>query len=417
MFYARPFGARAFPDVCAHQGGRHAISSSCWFPSPASSISRRRARALADRHLGVVLAARVNLEPRPRHRRYAGRMRRASPTLQACVEIARRSAPRSSAGRSTARRSCSPAGRRRPCPEDERSGARIDGSSRGSGAPAQTRRKRRRSVLAVEPLNRFETDIGNTAAPALRARRGGRLSGGRRHARHVPHEHGGSDMLDHAIRQAGRRSRPFPGEREPSRLRRHRPCRLAADCRALQRSAIAGRSRWNRSAATTRRLGVPLAQWRAAARDEDTDLAASVGLSARERWRRAAGMSPLRIGWIGCGTHANEMLLPQLARHDVVLAALCDIDRPTRLGADGPALRRPRGAHARATGTHCWRAATSMRSASPRAQRPMLRSDPPRLARGLPLFIEKPPAADAASAKALAGGGRESPASRALSAS
>ena len=41
---------------------------------------------------------------------------------------------------------------------------------------------------------------------------------------------------------------------------------------------------------------------------------------------------PLRIGWIGCGVHANEMLLPQLTRHDVALAALCDTDAD-RLGA------------------------------------------------------------------------------------
>ena len=28
-------------------------------------------------------------------------------------------------------------------------------------------------------------------------------------------------------------------------------------------------------------------------------------------------MSKLRIGWIGCGTHANEMLLPQITRFDI----------------------------------------------------------------------------------------------------
>ena len=37
--------------------------------------------------------------------------------------------------------------------------------------------------------------------------------------------------------------------------------------------------------------------------------------------------SPLRLGWIGCGTHANEMLLPQVTRHDVVLQAICDISQ------------------------------------------------------------------------------------------
>jgi myo-inositol 2-dehydrogenase / D-chiro-inositol 1-dehydrogenase len=37
-------------------------------------------------------------------------------------------------------------------------------------------------------------------------------------------------------------------------------------------------------------------------------------------------MTSVRMAWIGCGTHANEMLLPQLMRHDVTLAALCDTD-------------------------------------------------------------------------------------------
>ena len=45
-------------------------------------------------------------------------------------------------------------------------------------------------------------------------------------------------------------------------------------------------------------------------------------------------MSKLRIGWIGCGTHANEMLLPQLIRFDTRIAALCDVD-PGRLNATG----------------------------------------------------------------------------------
>ena len=34
----------------------------------------------------------------------------------------------------------------------------------------------------------------------------------------------------------------------------------------------------------------------------------------------------LKIGWIGCGIHATQMLLPQLVRHDVEIVGLCDID-------------------------------------------------------------------------------------------
>src|SRR4051812_28624910 len=58
-------------------------------------------------------------------------------------------------------------------------------------------------------------------------------------------------------------------------------------------------------------------------------------LFAREpRFRREPGMSKLRVGWIGCGTHANEMLLPQITRFDVALTALCDVDAG-RLNASG----------------------------------------------------------------------------------
>ena len=36
-----------------------------------------------------------------------------------------------------------------------------------------------------------------------------------------------------------------------------------------------------------------------------------------------------RMVWIGCGRHAQQMLLPQLQRHDVELVGVCDIDATT----------------------------------------------------------------------------------------
>jgi len=42
----------------------------------------------------------------------------------------------------------------------------------------------------------------------------------------------------------------------------------------------------------------------------------------------------LKVGWIGCGTHATQMLLPQFVRHDVEIIALCDVDG-TRLAQAG----------------------------------------------------------------------------------
>jgi len=106
----------------------------------------------------------------------------------------------------------------------------------------------------------------------------------------------------------------------------------------------------------------------------------------------------MRIGWIGCGTHAGEMLLPQLVRLPVRLAAIADID-PGRLAligdrygvtkryADGAALIAAGGIDAvgMAVGPrqHSAFAALALKA-------------------GLPVFIEKPPAATAAEAQALA---------------
>ncbi|MBN9458067.1 MAG: Gfo/Idh/MocA family oxidoreductase [Bosea sp.] len=110
--------------------------------------------------------------------------------------------------------------------------------------------------------------------------------------------------------------------------------------------------------------------------------------------------SPLRLGWIGCGTHANEMLLPQVARHDVVLQAICDIS-PENLAATG---RRYGIAPANQLGD--WRAllARTDIDAVGLAMGPQQHHEVglAAIARGLPLFIEKPPAATSRQAQELA---------------
>jgi myo-inositol 2-dehydrogenase / D-chiro-inositol 1-dehydrogenase len=111
-------------------------------------------------------------------------------------------------------------------------------------------------------------------------------------------------------------------------------------------------------------------------------------------------MSALRIGWIGCGTHANEMLLPQLLRHDVRLTALCDTD------ADRLGRTAQRYGVAEADRTRDWQALLARGdidavgiAAGPTAHH---RIGLAALARGLPVFAEKPPAATAAEAEELA---------------
>ncbi|CAN5227877.1 Gfo/Idh/MocA family oxidoreductase [soil metagenome] len=111
-------------------------------------------------------------------------------------------------------------------------------------------------------------------------------------------------------------------------------------------------------------------------------------------------MARLRIGWIGCGTHANEMLLPQLTRYDVTLAGLCDLDEG-RLAAT--ALRF--GVEPSRT-TRDWRALLARDdidaigiAAGPAAHAEIGRAA---IERKRPVFIEKPPAATAAEAQKLA---------------
>lgn len=106
----------------------------------------------------------------------------------------------------------------------------------------------------------------------------------------------------------------------------------------------------------------------------------------------------VRIGWVGCGVHANEMLLPQLARHDVKIVALCDIDAER--------LARTAARYGVAQTTRDWRDVVARVdidaigvAAGPAAH---LEVGLAALAKGLPVFAEKPPAATAVEARKLA---------------
>ena len=105
----------------------------------------------------------------------------------------------------------------------------------------------------------------------------------------------------------------------------------------------------------------------------------------------------IKIGWIGCGTHATQMLLPQLVRHNVEIAALCDVD-PGRL-ADAS---RQFGV-TRLTNDAAELIATPGLDAVGMAVGPdqHLAFGLAALGRGLPVFMEKPPAGTAAGAREL----------------
>lgn len=105
----------------------------------------------------------------------------------------------------------------------------------------------------------------------------------------------------------------------------------------------------------------------------------------------------LKIGWIGCGVHATQMLLPQLVRHDVELAALCDIDGKRLASAS-----RQFGV-SRLTSDAAELISMSGIDAIGMAVGPdqHLAFGKAALARGLPVFMEKPPSGSAAGAREL----------------
>lgn len=105
----------------------------------------------------------------------------------------------------------------------------------------------------------------------------------------------------------------------------------------------------------------------------------------------------INVGWIGCGTHARQMLLPQMARNGFRIAALCDRDAAalakaateygvTTLEEDFHELINTPGLDAigMAVGPELHHVATLAA-----------------LKAGLPVFMEKPPAADAAGAREI----------------
>lgn len=106
----------------------------------------------------------------------------------------------------------------------------------------------------------------------------------------------------------------------------------------------------------------------------------------------------INIGWIGCGRHARQMLLPQMGRNGIRIAALCD--------RDGDALAQAAaeyGVTALHSDFHDLIAAPGL-DAIGMAVGPDLHHAAAlaALARGLPVFMEKPPAANSAGAREIA---------------
>jgi myo-inositol 2-dehydrogenase/D-chiro-inositol 1-dehydrogenase len=114
----------------------------------------------------------------------------------------------------------------------------------------------------------------------------------------------------------------------------------------------------------------------------------------------------MRIGWIGCGTHAGEMLLPQLARLGVKIAALADVNAERLALIAGRHGVAAADCHSDAMALIARKDIDAVGMAIGPKQH--LELGIAALERGLPVFMEKPPGANAADARRLEAASRKS---------
>jgi D-psicose/D-tagatose/L-ribulose 3-epimerase len=270
MSYARPFTAVHFPSFARM---RRAGMDFCELlvPEPDELDPAAAGAAARDAGLFVALAARVNVQ-----RDLASDDPRAHGAgiayLRRCVDVAVAmgativggplyGTPLVFAGRAPA-----------PIGEPQRQ-ARVERVVRGlreAGAHAAASGV----MLAVEPLNRFETDFCNTARQAVDL------------VRHVDspgvgimldtfHMNMEEDDLPLAIRQASAHLVHFQANENHRGFLGTGHIDWQAICRTLAEVAYAGPITLEPFRRTDDRLSVPLAQWRPPAHDEDADLAHS----------------------------------------------------------------------------------------------------------------------------------------------
>lgn len=271
MFYARPFGREHFPAFA------RARAAGCDFiellvPEPDELDLKETRAVLADNGLGVVLAARVNLQ-RDLASADPAAAQEGVAYLETCVDAAVElgasivggplyGAPMVFAGRAPS-----------PVDEDERR-RRIDqivaGLKQAGGRAAD-----RGVKLAIEPLNRFETDIANTTshALALAEMTDSPAVGVMLDTFHMNME---DPSIPDAIRRAGKRMIHFQANENNRGFVGSGHIDWAEIARALLAIGYEGPITLEPFRRDDERPGVPLAQWRAPQKNEDRELAASV---------------------------------------------------------------------------------------------------------------------------------------------
>ena len=271
MFYARPFGPEHFPTLKRmRDAGAEAIE--LLVPEEGELDLEEARKAIADAGLSVVLAARVNLT-RDLASSSAEAHKAGIAYLESCVRSAEAlgatliggplyGAPMVFAGRAPT-----------PCDASERR-RRIDAVVTGlemAGRVAAQAGVR----FAIEPLNRFETDIANTARHACQIADavGSPAIGVMLDTFHMNMEE--SD-LPGAIRATGGRLFHFQANENHRGFLGSGHIDWPPIARALADIDYAGPIVLEPFRRDDEDAGVTLAQWRAPQRDEDRELAASI---------------------------------------------------------------------------------------------------------------------------------------------
>lgn len=267
MSYARPFGPEHLP-LFGRMRAAGMDFCEILVPEPGELDPAEAGRAARAAGLRLELAARVNVQ-RDLASDDAGAHRAGVDYLRYCVDVAVACGARVVGGPLYG----TPlvfAGRA-PAPIDEaarvaRVARVVEGLAEGGAYAAA-----RGVVLAVEPLNRFETDFCNTARQAVELveQVGSPAVGVMLDTFHMNME---EDDLPAAIRATGRHLVHFQANENHRGFLGTGHLDWPAICRALAELRYGAAVTLEPFRRTDHRLSVPLAQWRPPSRDEDADL-------------------------------------------------------------------------------------------------------------------------------------------------
>jgi len=267
MSYARPFTAAHFP-LFARMKAAGMDFCEILVPEPDELDPKAVGSAARDAGLSLALAARVNLQ-RDLASDDEAAHRDGVAYLRTCVDVAVACGAKMVGGPLYG----TPlvfAGRPPSPVEEDRRRRRVDRVVRGlreAGRYAADHGV----TLAVEPLNRFETDFCNTARQACELAElvGSTAVGIMLDTFHMNME---DDDLPGAIRASARHLVHFQANENHRGFLGTGHLDWSAICKALAAANYTGMITLEPFRRTDHRISVPLAQWRAPTRDEDGDL-------------------------------------------------------------------------------------------------------------------------------------------------